>query len=86
MGADLTLEFTREVIILEGVPVLGTIEVAVEAELDDYDGLFAIHLICIGFEPETPLAALQWSDVATPCRAWLTQNKDRAERRAMGHE
>lgn len=79
----MTLEFTREVVILNGLPVLGTIEVAVEAELDDYDGLFDFYLTCTGFEPETPIPGLLWPAVDAPCAAWLAQNKDRVERRAL---
>lgn len=76
------LKFTREVIIVAGVPVIGTVTVAVDFELDPYDGLFGLDLYCTEFEPETP-QALTWAAVEGPCEAWLAQNKVRAEKKAL---
>lgn len=79
----MTLEFTREVIILNGLPVLGTITVEIEFERDEHDGLFFLYPTCIGFEPETPIPGLLWPTVDAPCTAWLAQNKDRVERKTL---
>lgn len=73
----MTLEFDREVIILRGRPVIGTI--AVEADLED--GL--LYLTATGFEPETPVSGLLWATVEGPAEAWLSQNKGRVEKRAL---
>lgn len=79
----MNLEFTREVIIINGLPVIGTVSVEVEGELDGYDGLFAIDFTCTGFEPETPQAGLLWSAAEGPCDTWLAANKSRVERKAL---
>lgn len=76
------LQFAREVIIVNELPVIGTITVAVDFELDPYDGLFALDCYCTAFEPETPPAPT-WEAVEAPCDAWLTRNKVRVERRAL---
>lgn len=79
------LEFSRECIIVAGVPILGTIEVEAEAEFDRYDGLYDLHLVCTGFDPETP-QGLTWEAVDTPCAAWLAGNRGRVEKRALNEQ
>lgn len=83
----MTLSFSREVIIINGLPIIGTIEVEVEGERDRsgglYDGSWLLDLTATGFEPETPLAELLWSGAEGPCETWLAANKGRVEKRAL---
>lgn len=78
----MTLQFAREVIIIAGLPVIGTIEVEAEAEIDRYDGLYDLHLVCTGFEAEDGQKR-PWSAVERPCEDWLRQNRGMVERRAF---
>lgn len=71
----MTLEFTREVVFVRYFPVVGT--VFVEADLED--GL--LYPICTGFEPETPMPGLPWSEVEAPCKDWLVANAKRIHKR-----
>lgn len=79
----MTLEFSRECIIINGLPTLGTITVEIEAEFD-FDGLGAIYPVCTGFEPEDARQGLLWASVEGPCEAWLAANKGRVEKRTLG--
>lgn len=83
----MTLEFTREVIIVNGLPIVGTIIVEVEGELDRsggiYHGSWLLDLEAVAFEPEDGGKGLLWSAVKGPLEDWLTANKLRVEHRAL---
>lgn len=85
----MTLEFHRECIIINGLPIIGTVTIEVEGERDRshglYHGFWLLDLTCTGFEPETPLKGLLWSGAEAPCETWLAANKARVEKRALEH-
>lgn len=76
----MTLEFTRECIIVAGAPILGTIDVRVEIQ----DGLRFLYVAA--FEPETPLPDLLWAAVKAPCDEWLVDNYKRVQKSARAEQ
>lgn len=81
------LLFDREVVIINGLPIVGTVEVEVEGELDRthglYHGSWVLEAEVVSFEPEDGGKEPLWSTAKAPCEDWLAANKLRVERLAL---
>lgn len=74
------IQFEREVIILRGVPVIGTVEVSVTGQRDRHDDWDIVIEVC-DFSPETPAGRLRWSEARNACEHWLVDNCSRVQRK-----
>lgn len=72
------MQFEREVIILNGLPVIGTVEVEITGQRDRHDD-WDLEITIHHFEPETHAGRLPgWREA---CEQWLIEHQDRVQRK-----